>query len=203
MQQTSVDADGGLRHYCGMDRFDPGRQPAGRAPAPGRLGYVQAFLNSFWDLDRDGIDRWATPAGLATWLQERGFGDAVSEGEWSRTLELRDGLRAALLGDGWGGVHDDGALVVHHDARGAWLEPAGDGPAAARALAVGVVLEARRDGSWERMKACPGPHCGWAFHDHSRNRSGQWCSMQICGNRTKGATFRRRRRTAGPLSPQG
>jgi hypothetical protein len=186
-----------------MDRFDPGRQPAGRAPAPGRLGYVQAFLNSFWDLDREGADRWATPAGLATWLRERGFGDALSEAEWDRTVALRDGLRAALLGEGWGGVRDGGALVVRHDAAGTWLEPAGDGAAAARALAVGVVLEARRDGTWERMKACPGPHCGWAFHDHSRNRSGQWCSMQICGNRTKGATFRRRRRTAGPLSPQG
>ena len=171
-----------------MDRFDPGLQPAGRAPA---------------DLERDGVDRWATSAGLATWLRERGFGDAVSEAEWARTVALRDGLRAALLGEGWAGVHDDGALVVRHDAAGTWLEPAGHGPAAARALAVGVVLEARRDGSWERMKACPGPHCGWAFHDHSRNRSGQWCSMQICGNRTKGATFRRRRRTAGPLSPQG
>jgi predicted RNA-binding Zn ribbon-like protein len=186
-----------------MDRFDPGRQPAGRLPAPGRLGYVQAFLNSFWDLDADGADRWATDAGLAAWLRERGFSDAVTEAERTRTVALRDGLRAALLGEGWAGVDDGGALVVRHEATGAWLEPAGDGPSAARALAVAVVLEARRDGSWERMKACPGPHCGWAFHDHSRNRSGQWCSMQICGNRTKGATFRRRRRTAGPLSPQG
>jgi predicted RNA-binding Zn ribbon-like protein len=186
-----------------MDRFDPGRQPAGRRPAPGRLGYVQAFLNSFWDLDADGADRWATSAGLAAWLRERGFDDTVMEAERGRTVALRDGLRAALLGDGWGGVREDAPLVVRHDDTDSWLEPAGDGPAAARALAIAVVLEARRDGSWERMKACPGPHCGWAFHDHSRNRSGQWCSMQICGNRTKGASFRRRRRTAGSLSPQG
>jgi predicted RNA-binding Zn ribbon-like protein len=184
-----------------MDRFDPGRQPAGRRPAPGRLGYVQAFLNSFWDLDADGADRWATAAGLSDWLRARGFGHAVGEAERERTVQLRDGLRAALLGEGWEGVRDDGALVVRHEASGSWLEPACDGPAAARALAVAIVLEARRDGSWDRMKACPGPDCGWAFHDHSRNRSGQWCSMQICGNRTKGAAFRRRRRTAGPLSP--
>jgi hypothetical protein len=186
-----------------MDRFDPGRQPAGRQPAPGRLGYVQAFLNSFWDLDADGADSWATTRGLAAWLRERGFDDAVTEAERARTVALRDGLRTALLGGGWDGVHDDGPLIARHDGAGAWLEPAGDGPAAARGLALAIVLEARRDGSWERMKACPGPHCGWAFHDHSRNRSGQWCSMRICGNRTKGAAFRRRRRTAGPLSPQG
>jgi predicted RNA-binding Zn ribbon-like protein len=29
--------------------------------------------------------------------------------------------------------------------------------------------------------------------DTSRNRSAQWCSMRICGNRTKGEAFRRRR----------
>ena len=109
---------------------------------------------------------------------------------------LSPALRAALLGEGWDGVADDGTLRVRNDAAGSWLEPVGEGPAAARALALGVVLEARRDGSWDRMKACPGPHCGWAFHDHSRNRSGQWCSMQICGNRTKGETFRKRRRAA-------
>ena len=187
-----------------MDRFDAGHQPAGRLPAPGRLGYVQAFLNSFWDLDDGGSDRWETTAGLAGWLRERGFAaDTVTAAERRRTVALRDGLRAALLGDGWHGVHDDGELVVRHDDDGAWLEPAGEGPAAARALALAIVLEARRDGSWERMKACPGPHCGWAFHDASRNRSGQWCSMRICGNRTKGAAFRQRRRSAHRLSPQG
>jgi predicted RNA-binding Zn ribbon-like protein len=157
---------------------------------------VQAFLNSFWDLDNDGIDRWETTDGLAAWLGERGFDSAVGEAERRRTVALRDGLRAALRGDGWGGVQEDAALRVRHDAGGSWLEPVGDGAAAARALAVAIVLEARRDGTWDRRKACPGPHCGWAFHDHSRNRSGQWCSMRICGNRTKGAAFRRRRRAA-------
>src|SRR3954465_4968089 len=102
--QTSVDVDGGLRHYCAMDRFDPGRQPAGRQPAPGRLGYVQAFLNSFWDLDADGADHWETPAGLATWLRERGFEETVSEREHEYTVALREGLRDALRGEGWDGV---------------------------------------------------------------------------------------------------
>jgi len=35
------------------------------------------------------------------------------------------------------------------------------------------------------VKQCPGPHCGWLFLDESRNRTRRWCSMQICGNRTK------------------
>ena len=73
------------------------------------------------------------------------------------------------------------------------LEPAGDGPDAACALALAIVFAARADGSFARLKACPHAHCGWAFYDTSRNRSGQWCSMRICGNRTKSESFRRRR----------
>jgi predicted RNA-binding Zn ribbon-like protein len=55
------------------------------------------------------------------------------------------------------------------------------------------VLAARQDGTFARLKACPHARCGWAFYDTSRNRSAQWCSMRICGNRTKGEAFRRRR----------
>src|SRR3954471_5227272 len=57
-----------------VNRFDAGRQPAGRAPAPGRLGLVQAFLNSFWDLDRHGAEGWPDPGAYGTWLGERGVG---------------------------------------------------------------------------------------------------------------------------------
>jgi predicted RNA-binding Zn ribbon-like protein len=61
-------------------------------------------------------------------------------------------------------------------------------------LTLAVVAEAMADGTWSRLKACPGPHCGWTFYDSSRNRSSQWCSMAICGNRVKGHAFRERRR---------
>ena len=54
-----------------MDRFDPGPQPGGRAPAPGRLGYLQAFLNSFWDLECHGADLWATRRVELNWRPQR------------------------------------------------------------------------------------------------------------------------------------
>ena len=76
------------------------------------------------------------------------------------------------------------------------LEPAGDAAADAIALALGVVVLAARRRVAGRLKACPHEHCGWVFHDGSRNRSGQWCSMRVCGNRTKGASPRFRRRVA-------
>jgi predicted RNA-binding Zn ribbon-like protein len=190
-----------------VDRFDPGRQPAGRAPAPGRLGLVQAFLNSFWDLDvPGGAERWADPAAYTAWLRERGFASGrATAGDLALAIELREALRALALAN-----HDDAlapdaeatldriaARVTPHAGltprfdRPA-LDVAGDGPDAALALVLGIVFAARLDGTWRRLKACPHEHCGWAFYDRSRNRSSQWCSMRICGNRTKGARHRER-----------
>lgn len=43
-----------------------------------------------------------------------------------------------------------------------------------------------------RVKACGGPSCTLLFADHTRGRGRRWCSMAICGNRTKQAAHRRR-----------
>lgn len=207
-----------------VDRFDPGRQPSGRTPAPGRLGLVQAFANSFWDLDAGGADEWADAGGYGRWLAARGFGGGapVTEADRTRAIELREALRRLALG------HHDGLapepsdlMILNAAAQRAPLQlafageatdadgaadagspgvvhvPTGVGPDAALALVLGVVAEALADGRWSRVKACPGPHCGWVFYDASRNRSRQWCSMQLCGNRVKGREFRARRRGEG------
>jgi predicted RNA-binding Zn ribbon-like protein len=184
-----------------MDRFDAGPQPGGRAPAPGRLAFVQAFCNSFWALGADVADAWATDAGFARWMGARGFGGAGGGRE--HAVAVREGLRALFLAHNAAGSVPDAERRLDALAAPAPLTPrlsslalvpAGDSPADATALALGIVVLARADGSLRRMKACPHEHCGWVFHDGSRNRSGQWCSMRVCGNRTKGASFRARRR---------
>jgi predicted RNA-binding Zn ribbon-like protein len=191
-----------------MDRYAAGPQPAGRPAAPGRLGYVQAFVNSFWDLAvPGGQEMWSSPAEYEAWLHDRGFDAAPGAGDLHLALGLRETLRALFRANHAGeaaGAETLTALdaVARELAPAAGLTPSlVDGALrpttndadAACALALAVVFEARGDGSFARMKACPHEHCGWVFYDTSRNRSGQWCSMRICGNRTKGATFRRRR----------
>ncbi|HEY6761166.1 MAG TPA: CGNR zinc finger domain-containing protein [Baekduia sp.] len=194
-----------------MDPFVPGRQPSGRTPAPGRLGLVQAFANSFWDLDAGGADEWGDATAYGRWLAARGFagGRDASEADRGRAVALREALRRMAL------THHDAPDAPPHPADLAILDAAaagaplhvrfeaggppvhvaaGDGPDTALALVLGVVAEAMADGRWTRMKACPGPHCGWLFYDGSRNRSRQWCSMQICGNRVKGREYRARHR---------
>jgi predicted RNA-binding Zn ribbon-like protein len=46
------------------------------------------------------------------------------------------------------------------------------------------------------VKACEGPHCTLLFADHTRGRKRRWCSMAICGNRTKAAAHRKRLKAA-------
>jgi predicted RNA-binding Zn ribbon-like protein len=55
-----------------------------------------------------------------------------------------------------------------------------------------AVLRAQADGSWERLKACRDEECRWVFYDSSRNRSGTWCDMGLCGSRTKVRAYRQR-----------
>jgi predicted RNA-binding Zn ribbon-like protein len=42
------------------------------------------------------------------------------------------------------------------------------------------------------IRRCANPSCGLFFYDNSRTRRRRWCSMSICGNRHKVATFLRR-----------
>jgi predicted RNA-binding Zn ribbon-like protein len=189
-----------------VDRYDAGKQPADRPPAPGRLGFVQAFLNSFWDLDRHGGEVWTTPGAYGNWLAERGFDAGATRADVDRAIELREALRALCLANHDGGEPPEAVATLDRLARAVapaaalapslaanTLEPVGAGPDAACALALAITFAARADGTFGRLKACPHANCGWAFYDTSRNRSGQWCSMRICGNRTKGEAFRRRR----------
>ena len=60
-----------------------------------------------------------------------------------------------------------------------------------------VVFEAMADETWPRLKACRNDVCRWAFYDHSKNRSGHWCSMAVCGQREKNRRAYRRRKLKG------
>jgi predicted RNA-binding Zn ribbon-like protein len=79
--------------------------------------------------------------------------------------------------------------------RGTELVPVGSSELD-RALGSLLAILARAivDGSWLRLKVCPGRHCGWVFYDQSRNNSGRWCSMSVCGGREKARAHYHRQR---------
>lgn len=193
--------------------YDAGPQSGARAPAPGRLALVQAFVNSRFDLEEQwGEDLFATPGGLQRWLQARGLPAArVTRAELARTLTVREGLRAQFAEHN-GRAADLGARAAFReasrglgaafelDAAGATVPvPACTGVAGALGLLLAVAHESRTAGGWTRLKTCPGHHCGWVFYDRSRNGGGTWCSMRVCGGREKARAYRRR--SLAPASP--
>jgi predicted RNA-binding Zn ribbon-like protein len=193
--------------------YDAGPQPGGRDPAPGELALVQAFVNTHFDLASGGGEVLASPESLRAWLGARGMlerAGRVDGRDLDRVLAVREGLRALAFANNDQEL-DDGAVDAMRQASvGATteirVEPrgvhfvmtgAGDVDAAIGAL-LAIVARAMIDGSWQRLKACPGRHCGWAFYDRSRNQSARWCAMKVCGDREKARAYYERR-----ISEQG
>ena len=52
------------------------------------------------------------------------------------------------------------------------------------------------EGAHARLRICANPHCGLFFYDNSRTLRRRWCSMALCGNRSKVAAFARRHASA-------
>lgn len=48
------------------------------------------------------------------------------------------------------------------------------------------------EGPKARLRLCANPLCGLFFYDKSRTHRRRWCSMAICGNRSKVAAFARK-----------
>jgi predicted RNA-binding Zn ribbon-like protein len=76
--------------------------------------------------------------------------------------------------------------------------PAGVGVVAALTRILLIVAAADAAGTWSRLKACSASDCRWVFYDRSPTRSGCWCSMRICGSRSKSRAYRRRAAAGSP-----
>jgi predicted RNA-binding Zn ribbon-like protein len=176
--------------------------------APGRLDLVRRFVNT-QDVE-DGIEELGSPEAARAWLRDNGLPDVprLDAPRMKRLIGLRETLRRLLLANN-GGANDDRMadvalerlraeaarvpLQVRFDGESrSALVPGGAGIDAVIGELIGIVHEAMADGTWVRLKACRSQTCEWAFYDRSRNRSGTWCSMAVCGNREKARSYRHR-----------
>jgi predicted RNA-binding Zn ribbon-like protein len=57
------------------------------------------------------------------------------------------------------------------------------------------------EGGHARLRLCANPQCGLFFYDLSRTHRRRWCSMAVCGNRSKVAAFARKHTSARHASP--
>jgi predicted RNA-binding Zn ribbon-like protein len=145
------------------------------------------FLNTVDEESRE--DEWPDDAAARAWFRSHGL---TTRGVVAREARaVRDAVRAAI--DGRTPPPAALAAVPLHAA------PAGDGLALASAHPLGPFVAAAvrlaYEGHWDRLKLCDMHSCRYAFYDTSRNRSGRWCTMSVCGNRAKTRAFRERHRS--------
>jgi predicted RNA-binding Zn ribbon-like protein len=180
-----------------------------RPPAPGSLQLVQAFVNTL-DVE-SGQDLLSDGEGLAAWLREQALPGAdgrLDSADVAIATELREALRALLHANAGGDPDPAATALVNRLSERALLrvelglgggvalrEAGRQGIDAALARILAAAYVAMIDGTWARLKACLDQDCGWAFYDRSRNRSGHWCDMAVCGSRHKVRAYRARRHT--------
>lgn len=183
------------------------------AKIPHQLELVIDYVNT---LDPDEhTDAFDSPEALGRWLVGRGLLNGehppLRESDRRAAVRLREALLAMMLSNNGVASDPHAPSVLEEVARkgdvgvqfkrdgSAPLTPKAAGLAGALASVVVPVAEATRDGTWQRVKACRAGDCQWAFYDRSRNRSGVWCEMAVCGNRAKVRAHRRR--AAPPAAP--
>jgi len=194
-------------------------EPGGRRPPPRPLRLLQQFVNTY-NIEREHIglrtEEFASPADLRRWLVRHALlprGARVRAFEVRRAREVREALRRLLLAHNGSPMDSTAAMVLNRLARDARLvvrlrrdgqmrlELGAPGLTGALGRLLGAAFIAQIEGTWPRLKACR--RCQWAFYDHSKNRSGRWCVMAICGNRMKARAYRSRHRRPPRMCRRG
>jgi predicted RNA-binding Zn ribbon-like protein len=169
--------------------------------APGDLELVRTFVNTL-DVEA-GTDELGTPADATAWLGAHDVPARVSARDLRELVSLREAVRDLVSARG--SPQEEAAagridvvarrhpLTVRVSAPAALAPVGSTGVDRFVGRILALVVAARIDGSWERMKTCANGRCRWLYYDHSRNGSRAWCSMDVCGSRAKMRTYRSRR----------
>jgi hypothetical protein len=160
-------------------------------PAGGDTTHITLLVDFLNTIDPEsGAEELGDDRALAAWLRAHGLPNRGADAREARAV--RDALRAAA----------DGTPLRQGVLRGIplHLRIGDDGDVALESkhplgAIVAEVVRLGHEGEWTRIKICDMHSCREAFYDTSRNRSGRWCDMRVCGNRAKTRAFRDRQRT--------
>jgi|ERR1700677_2277920 len=165
----------------------------------------------------DAADALCTPGDLRLWGQRYGLisrSDVVTADERPElglALEARELLYALLFARVHGPPAPEAqfarlAEIASQAYVAATLQPDDDGSvgwrwspselSTIRHVAVANGVDLLRNGPSERLKQCPGEHCGWFFLDSTRRGNRRWCAMSECGQEAKDERRRARRQAA-------
>lgn len=190
------------------------------AIAPGRPGWaeqplwlVQRFVNTVEYGEDHSHEELESPADLREFLvAHAGLDRATKVGpaDLRRAIEVREAIRELLRANVPDAPCATGvaAAKLNEEIERARVRARIDdgghpsfaveskGVTAAIGRILAALLSAMERDSFHRLKACLRHSCRWVFYDRSKNRSGTWCSMKVCGNREKVRAYRERQSTA-------
>ena len=179
----------------------------GLVPAPGGLGFVHDLLNTRSagrprrpDLlaEVTSAQDWAGEA-LAAWAGETGQevpAVALGEDDLDPLRDLRVDLHALVVGPAAPRPEHQAGVVLRLGSDGRVRpEPRGTGWRALASVALIAIADAQAADTWRRLKACRNLRCEAAFFDRSRNNSGTWHDVRVCGNPANLRAYRARQRS--------
>ncbi|WP_377273424.1 CGNR zinc finger domain-containing protein [Peterkaempfera sp. SMS 1(5)a] len=180
----------------------------GSEPAPHGLAFVQDLMNTIAAGKPRTADLLADPGDAQAWLDQALAQWGQATGAPAPEVELtphdqeelryfRDNLRRAVGHSGNDALPPahTAAVAMQFDGHGqVRTEPRGSGWRRVAALAMIEIFQAQQTGIWQRLKTCRNEQCGTAFFDRSRNNSGVWHDVKICGNAANLRAYRARQR---------
>jgi Putative stress-induced transcription regulator len=160
-----------------------GTDPAGRKPAPGPLGLVQAFVNTV-SLREGGPDLLGDRPAAVGWFRGAGILPTdpvvVTTSEHAGLLRLRESLRAVLVARSEGrrdpeasakltrGFVDGRLVLTVDEAAGVHWATAARAPYPSMIAGIAIAIaDSATSGTWPNLRACTAQNCGWAFYDET------------------------------------
>ncbi len=173
--------------------------------APRGAALVQDFLNTkaigdHPDLLADPVlaQSWLTTA-VQAWSTTRGddmHPPTLSAADVTKLGALRAAIADLITGDESGSpaISSVPASFALSDSGEVRLEPAGSGWRWLASALWSEILLSQQTGTWRRIKQCHNPDCRSTFYDRSKNNSGVWHNVKVCGNAANLRASRARRR---------
>jgi predicted RNA-binding Zn ribbon-like protein len=167
------------------------------------------FVNTRRNREDHAAEYLLGPGDVAAWLHAAGLAAAspvVDQETFAGALALREAVSALVTATVAGGSAPVAAVgsvnqwlalaperpFLRIEAGAPVLGPARDDgtPRGALALIAADAAELLGTGLRDRLRICPGPGCRGRFLDDSPAGRRRWCSMAVCGNRSKAAAYR-------------
>lgn len=183
--------------------------------APEELALLYDFVNTLdcrryveQGVAHAGGDELETPGQMEAWMRRRRLlapGKRIAGHDYRRALDLRDALRGFLrLAPEDRRKNSDAArklmaasrsfpLTVVVADKGTVTLQAAPGSSMLGSVLAEVYGLAKTD-RLARVKTCASEECRWIFFDRSKPANRHWCSSNLCGNRQKTRTYRRKHR---------